>query len=69
VPYVRCPECEADCLVVTVSPKRRHSCPLCGAPLETKRPVSERASALANVREAQARFKPQKPNRPSARTG
>jgi transposase-like protein len=58
VPYVKCPECEADCLVITFSSsKRRHSCPLCGASLQTKRPVPERTAALANVREAQARFK------------
>jgi ribosomal protein S27E len=65
VPYVQCPECEADCLVVTFSTaKRRHHCPLCGATLNTPSRTTERAATLAAVREAQARFKP-----PSASAG
>jgi len=66
VPYVKCHDCEAECLVITFSTaKRRHHCPMCGATLDVpRRKLSERAAALANVREAQARFK-----RPSAPTG
>jgi ribosomal protein S27E len=65
VPYVKCPDCQADCLVITFSTaKRRHHCPLCGATLNVPRRTSERAAALASVREAQAGFK-----RPSARAG
>ena len=65
MPYVKCPDCETDCLVITFSTaKRRHHCPLCGATLNVPRKNSERSAALASVREAQTRFK-----RPSARAG
>jgi len=65
VPYVTCPACEAQCLVITFSSsKRRHHCPMCGATLKAPSKVSERSAALTKVREAQARLK-----RPSAPAG
>jgi hypothetical protein len=33
MPYVRCPNCEAECLVISSSRTRHHRCPQCGVSL------------------------------------
>lgn len=60
VPYVKCPECEADCLVIIFAGRERgHSCPRCGASLPIRRRGKPAVRSLAKVREAQARFRSQ----------
>jgi hypothetical protein len=69
MPSVICPECSADCLIITpLSQQRRHSCPLCGTALPSPEAIRGMGMMdLNSVRAARARLSRLAAGRSSAR--
>jgi hypothetical protein len=57
MPYVRCPNCEAECLVISTSRPRHHRCPQCGVSLAGASQVAPAPLRVGATGEAQAPFK------------